>query len=86
MTVPGEEGWVAPEGESASKLLERMTDAFFSLNREGRLAALNPAAEQALSSASGVASAELPGRVIWEVLPALRGTRFEEECRGALAR
>lgn len=74
-----------PAAESASTLLERMTDAFFALDREWRLTAVNPAAAQALSAVTGVPGAELRGRVIWEVVPAVLGTRFEEESRRALA-
>ncbi len=71
--------------ESVATLLERMTDAFFSLDGEWRLTMLNPAAERALSAATGLPAAQLRGRELWEVLPALRGTRFEEECRRVLA-
>ncbi len=84
MTAEGG-GRAGPAGESASTLLERMTDAFFTLDREDRLSTLNPAAERVLAVESGVPAAALPGRVLWDVLPALRGTHFETECRRALA-
>ncbi len=85
MTGAGEADRVVPGGESAATLLERMTDAFFSVDRDGRLRTLNPAAQRALAAAAGLPAEALAGRVLWEVVPGLRGTRLEEECGRALA-
>jgi PAS domain S-box-containing protein len=56
-------------------ILEGITDTFYSLNREWRFTLVNPAAEKA---PFGLPSAELLGRVIWDLYPGLVGTRIHQ--------
>jgi PAS domain S-box-containing protein len=52
-------------------ILEGITDTFYSLDTEWRFTTVNPAAEKA---PFGRPAAELLGRVIWDLYPALVGT------------
>jgi diguanylate cyclase (GGDEF)-like protein/PAS domain S-box-containing protein len=61
-------------------VLESMTDAFYTLDREWRFTYLNEAAERLLQRPR----AELLGRSIWQEFPEARGTRFESEYRKAV--
>ena len=54
-------------------VLEGIADTFYSLDNKWRFTAVNPAAEKA---PFGRSAAELLGRVIWELYPALVGTRI----------
>ena len=58
-----------------ARLLETMSDAFYSLDRDWRFTFVNPEAEKLL----GRAADELLGRVIWEEFPEAAGTVFEEQ-------
>jgi PAS domain S-box-containing protein len=64
----------------AVQILESVTDAFFSLDRQWRFTYFNPRAESLLRRAP----AELIGKVVWEEFPAALGTRFEREYQAAM--
>ena len=65
-------------------ILDGLADVVVAYDAEWRYRYLNPAACEALR-ALGVDPAHAPGRVVWEVVPALRGTPFEVETRRAVA-
>jgi len=54
-------------------ILQQITDTFYSLDRQWRFTVVNPAAEKA---PFGRPASELLGRVIWDLYPALVGTRI----------
>ena len=54
-------------------ILESVADTFYSLDNQWRFTMVNPAAEKA---PFGRPASELLGRVIWELYPALVGTRI----------
>jgi PAS domain S-box-containing protein len=58
-------------------LLEGMGEGFFAFDPGWRLTASNSAAEPIL----GAPSAEIVGKLLWNVLPRIRGTEFERRCR-----
>ncbi len=62
-------------------ILDSITAAFFSVDREWRFTYLNDQYERMV----GRKREELLGRVVWEEFPAAVGTRFEREYRQALA-
>ena len=61
--------------------LQSMTDAFILLDREFRVAYVNPAAERAVQAQA----ADLMGRTHWDAWPASVGTELETRYRGAMA-
>lgn len=61
------------------RVLESMTDAFYSVDRDWRFTFLNAEAEKLL----GRSADELLGRVLWEEFPAALGSDFETQFRGA---
>jgi PAS domain S-box-containing protein len=65
-------------------VLDRVTDAFAAFTPDWRLTYLNRAARE-LAQREGLEPSRMLGHDMWEVLPALRGTRFEEEYRRAAA-
>lgn len=74
------------EAESADDLLNRMTDAFMGLDEDWRFTYLNEQARRVTCEAMGadLTMAELQGRTMWDALPELRGTTFEERYREAM--
>jgi two-component system CheB/CheR fusion protein len=56
-------------------VLESIADAFYSLDAEWRFVVVNPAAERA---PFGRPASELLGKVIWDVFPAIPGTRIHQ--------
>lgn len=70
----------AEREQRATAILESITDAFFSLDRQWRFTYFNPQAEPQLKRKRG----ELVGKVIWEEFPAALGTNFEREYRAAM--
>ena len=66
--------------DQVARVLETMTDAFFSLDREWRFTYVNSEAERVLLRPAH----ELVGHGIWEEFPAAVGTRFESAYRGAV--
>ena len=64
-----------------ASILERISDAFFALDREWRYTYLNGRAEQIL----GRNREDLEGKNIWEEFPELAGSVFEQEYRRAAA-
>ena len=67
-------------------ILSRMTDALFSVDGGWRITYANDAAGAVLSAAidASYSGEELRGRHLWEEVPTLAGTRFEEKCREAM--
>ena len=61
----------------ALRILESISDAFFSLDRDWNFTYLNPQAEQAL----GLQRGEVLGRNLWEAYPGLAESEFEREYR-----
>jgi diguanylate cyclase (GGDEF)-like protein/PAS domain S-box-containing protein len=64
-----------------ASILERMSDAFFALDREWCFTYLNGQAERLLGRSRG----ELIGHSTWEEFPALRGTALYQEAQRAAA-
>lgn len=62
-------------------VLESLTDAFFSLDRDWRITYVNAEAEQFLSRTRR----EILGRGFWEVFPEAVGSTFERQYRRAVA-
>jgi PAS domain S-box-containing protein len=69
-------------GDQARMILESVTDAFFSLDREWRFNYVNPQAEHVLGRAPG----DLVGKTIWEMYPGLLGSEFEDVYRDTMAK
>ncbi len=67
-------------------ILERITEAFFALDREWRLVYLNPAARRLVEVLIGRKPGEVIGRDFWEVVPEIRGTSLELAYRQAMER
>jgi PAS domain S-box-containing protein len=63
-------------------ILERIADAFFSLDDQWRFVMVNPAAARA---PFGRPASELLGTVIWDVFPAIVGTRIHRHYLDAVA-
>ncbi|MBZ4420253.1 PAS domain S-box protein [Myxococcus sp. RHSTA-1-4] len=63
--------------ERVTRILERITDAFCSLDTDWRFTYVNAGAMRLISSQGS--KGPVLGRSIWDVLPALKGTRFEHE-------
>jgi PAS domain S-box-containing protein len=61
--------------------LESLTSGFFMLDRDWRFTYVNSQAERMLARPRE----DLLGRVLWEALPLLRGTEFEQAYRRAMA-
>jgi diguanylate cyclase (GGDEF)-like protein/PAS domain S-box-containing protein len=64
------------------RALERMSDAFYMLDRDWRFTYLNREAERFLRRSRE----DLIGKVLWNEFPDLHGTRFESELRQAMER
>lgn len=73
-------------GAEAKAILERITEAFFALDREWRLVYLNPAARRLVEMLIGRKPGEVLGRDFWEVVPEIRGTPLEAAYRQAMER
>jgi PAS domain S-box-containing protein len=58
-----------------SATLESLTDAFFTVDREGRFTYVNASAEKAL----GRKRTELLSRQVWQAIPEARGSEFERQ-------
>ncbi len=63
------------------RLLESIGEGLFVAGRDWRLTYVNAAAERI----TGVARARALGRPVWDVYPALLGTRVEAACRATMA-
>jgi PAS domain S-box-containing protein len=64
-----------------TRILESITDAFFTLDPLGRVTYINKEAERIFE----VKKEELLNRVFWEIFPGERGSEFFEQCRSAEA-
>ena len=71
------------ERARTAAVLEGMTDAFIAFDRGWHVTYLNREAERVLA-ATGVNVGEVPGKVLWELWPQLKGTRLEDEYRRAM--
>lgn len=68
--------------ERATTILESITDAFFTVDREWRVSYVNRLAERIMNrTARGIL-----GRTLWELFPALHGTSVEAAYRAAMDR
>lgn|GEM_PF-297080 len=67
--------------EQTAKTLESITDGFMRFDRDWRIVYVNAEAERI----NRLSRSEMLGRIIWEVFPALAGTKFEAEFRRAVA-
>jgi PAS domain S-box-containing protein len=65
--------------ETAARILESITDAFFALDSEWRFAYINDQSERIMSRSRG----DLLGRSFWDEFPATIGTLFERKFRRA---
>lgn len=72
---------LAREAETTARILESITDAFFTLDHEYCFTHVNREAERALSRTR----AELLGRDIWAVFPEGAGSTFGQQYRRAVA-
>ncbi|WP_051243555.1 PAS domain-containing hybrid sensor histidine kinase/response regulator [Azohydromonas australica] len=68
-------------GRQLEATFERMSDAFYLLDRDWRFLHFNAAAEQLL----GRTRAEVLGRTVWESFPAVAGSDLERAYRAAVA-
>ncbi len=66
--------------QRATGILESITDAFLSVDREFRLTYANREGRCFL----GAIDDNFVGRSLWDLMPALRGSNFERECRAAV--
>src|SRR5579883_442338 len=71
---------LAASNEKVINILESMTDAFFSLDREWRFTYVNPQAEPFLQMRRD----DLLGKVFWDIFPASIGSRFFKEYHRAM--
>jgi PAS domain S-box-containing protein len=71
---------VMVELDCASELLDMMTEAVITLDRDLRFRYVNPAAERVF----GLPKSELLGRTLWEAFPLVRGAEIEAVLRKAL--
>ncbi|HET7322347.1 MAG TPA: PAS domain S-box protein, partial [Longimicrobiaceae bacterium] len=67
-----------------SQILESISDAFFTLDREWRFTHVNGMTEEATRKYLGVGRGDLLDRSFWEVLPEMHGTEFEAQYTRAL--
>jgi len=67
-------------------VLDRVTDGVFGLDAEWRVTFVNDRARAVVCDATGetVTTEDLVGQSIWDVLPEVRDTTFETECRAAM--
>ena len=72
---------LARETETTTRILESITDAFFTLNHEYHFTYINQETERVLSRTRD----ELLGRYIWEVFPEGSGSLFDQQYRHAAA-
>ena len=63
--------------------LDSVSDVFIILDREWRFLFLNSAAAVWFKSRMDVDAGTIIGRVLWDVAPQIKGTRFEREYRAA---
>ncbi|KAB8334241.1 response regulator [Scytonema tolypothrichoides VB-61278] len=66
--------------QERAAILERVTDAFYGLDRQWRFTFVNRRCEEYL----GKTREELLGKVVWDEFPMVRGTAFEEQYHKAI--
>jgi two-component system, sensor histidine kinase and response regulator len=71
--------------EQVIKILESITDGFYSIDRKWRFIYANTIAKQAIRRFTGTDVSDLEGKTIWQVVPQALGTRFETEYRRAMS-
>ena len=79
--VTRQERALAREAEATARILESITDAFFTLDRDWNVTRVNDQAERLMTKKRG----QILGRNFWEVYPGLLGSTFEREYRRAMA-
>ncbi|MFC6974121.1 ATP-binding protein [Halomicroarcula sp. GCM10025709] len=74
------------EREERTAILDRMADAFFALDRNWEFTYLNERGREIIRSAASdrVATAELVGRNIWQIIPGAIGTEFYDRYHEAM--
>ncbi len=70
--------------ERMSNLLESITDGFLVVDRDWRISYINARAEDMLRPAARKGRESLPGKLLWQALPELRGGVLETQYRHAL--
>lgn len=70
----------AKHNQDAVRILESITEGFFTLDRSWRFDYVNQEAHRILDKTDG----ELTGHVLWEIYPGLEGTRFEQAYHQAM--
>jgi PAS domain S-box-containing protein len=68
------------------EVIERVTDAFYALDREWRITYINERAARYAAQLTGeeIAREDLPGRNLFELLPPVTGTLLDDEYRRAV--
>ncbi len=66
--------------QQVSKILESITDGFYTVDHQWRFTYFNQKAEQILQKTRS----ELLGQNLWEVFPEIIGSTLERECRAAM--
>ena len=74
-------GEAAAARAAAERLLDQMADAYFRLDADWRIAAVN----EAMVRGTGLGRAEMLGRDFWATFPGSAGTAFETHYRAAAA-
>ncbi len=74
------------ERHAETRILDRMTDAFFALNEDWEFTYLNDRGRQVIADAAEIATEDddLLGRDIWEAIPSAVGTEFHEQYHRAM--
>ncbi len=67
-----------------TRILESISDAFYSVDRDWRFSYVNTMAREAMGRSLGHDPGPLIGRVLWQAMPFIVGTPFEREYRRAM--
>ena len=62
------------------QLIERVSDACCAVDTEGRVTYWN----DRMAAWTGISAADIDGAVVWDAIPAFRGSAFESHCRDAI--
>ncbi|GLV60324.1 hypothetical protein KDH_71440 [Dictyobacter sp. S3.2.2.5] len=74
------EAQIQQASDQVNTILESITDAFLSLDAQWHYRYVN----RRLAALHGKTQEELLGKCMWDVVPALLGTPFEDHCRAAM--
>ena len=75
---------VVDEYRPSADLVDRMTDGFLAVDDEWRITYLNERAREVVGSVAD-GETDFRGRSLWEAIPGITDTEFEENCRLAVA-